>query len=152
MRNATLSLLATATLLTGCASSPESEAGPAYAPHTMNVLLGGSFSREGEGVALGANYECRKSKTLGFGAFGDVAFAREVSTILGGGIMVHPADRWTLLAGPGVEFADGDADVIARIGGWYAIPVDKYTLAPTAWVDFGNDSHFFLGLSFGFNL
>ncbi len=137
---------------TGCAATPESEPAPAYKPHTMNVLVGGSFDRAGDGAAVGANYEYRKTKHLGFGAFGDVAFAQETSTVLGGGVFVHPAERWTLLVGPGVEFADGDADVIARLGGWYAIPVDSYTLAPTAWIDISGDTAFFLGLSFGFNL
>lgn len=150
--NVFVPLIAAAALLGGCASAPDEGAGGSYEPHTMNVLLGGSFDRAGDGVALGANYEYRVSKHLGAGAFGDVAFASETSTVLGGGIFVHPADRWTLLAGPGVDFVDGDADVIARIAGWYAFPIDGYRLAPTAWIDLGGDTAFFLGLSFGFDL
>jgi hypothetical protein len=151
-RESVLALGAALGLLAACASTPEEGAGTSYAPHTMNVLLGGSFDRAGDGVALGANYEYRTSRHLGAGAFGDVAFANETSTVLGGGIFVHPADRWTLLAGPGVEFADGESDVIVRVGGWYAIPIDRYRLAPTAWIDLGGDAAVFLGLSFGFDL
>lgn len=151
LRDSVLPLVAAIGLLAGCAATPEGGA-DSYEPHSMNVLLGGSFDRAGDGVALGGNYEYRVSRHLGAGAFGDVAFADETSTVLGGGILVHPADRWTLLAGPGVEFADGDSDVIARIGTWYAFPVDGYRLAPTAWIDLGGDTAFFLGLSFGFDL
>ncbi|HEX5137836.1 MAG TPA: hypothetical protein VFY93_12740 [Planctomycetota bacterium] len=151
LRDFVLPLAATLGILAGCAATPEQGAA-SYEPQSMNVLLGGSFDRAGDGVALGANYEYRVSHHLGAGAFADVAFARDASTVLGGGIFVHPADRWTLLAGPGVEFADGDADVIGRVGGWYAIPVDRYRLAPTAWVDIGGDTAFFIGLSFGFDL
>jgi hypothetical protein len=118
----------------------------------MRVILAGSFDRHGEGPALGANYEFRESQKLGFMAFGDVAFARDTSTVVGGGVAVHPAERWTLFAGPGVEFADGDADLIARVGGWYEFPVEKYHLGPVVWLDLGDGVSFLLGLSFGFNL
>jgi hypothetical protein len=101
---------------------------------------------------LGVNYEYRESKKLGFMGFGDVAFARDTSTVLGGGVAVHPADRWTLFAGPGVELVEGDADFLARVGGWYEFPIEKYTLAPTAWLDFGDGVAFMLGVSFGFHL
>ena len=94
------------------------------------------------------NYEHRISQHLGAGAFGDIAFADQTSTTLGGGVFVHPWERWTLLAGPGVEFSDGDADVIARVGGWYSFPLDKYALAPTAWVDLGDGVAFFVGIIF----
>ena len=139
-------------LCVGCAQTPEGEPVPSYKPNAMNVLLGGSFDRAGDGPALGANYEHRLKQTLGVGGFGDIAFADETSTVLGGAVFVHPADRWTLLAGPGVEFVDGDADVVARVGGWYAIPVKEYAIAPTAWLDLGDGVSFFLGLSFCFFL
>jgi hypothetical protein len=145
------SVLPLALVLFGCAATPEGGATD-YRPHTMNAVVGGSFDREGDGVALGANYEYRTSRHLGIAAFGDVAFADETSTVLGGGVVVHPAEGWSLLAGPGVEFADGDADAIARLGGWYAFPIDGIRLAPTAWIDLGGDTAVFLGLSFGFDL
>ncbi len=141
-------------LVSACAAPPpeEEQAARSFKPHTMNVLVGGSFDRAGDGPAIGANYEHGLSPKVGVGAFGDVAFGGDASTILGGGVFVHPWERWTLLAGPGVEFVEGDADVIARIGGWYAFPMDKYTISPTAWIDFGNGTAFFLGVSFGFDL
>ena len=150
MRNSTFSFTLALTLLGGCASSPEGEAKGSYDPHTMRVLLGGSFDREGDGPAVGVNYEFRESSKLGFLGFSDVAFGHDTSTVVGGGIAVHPADRWTLFAGPGVEFAEGDADFIARVGGWYDFPIEKYTLSPTAWLDLGDGAAFLIGLSFGF--
>ncbi len=150
-RIAALSLAAA--LFAACAAPPpDEEPAKSYKANTMNVLVGGSFDRAGDGAAIGANYEHGLSPKAGVGAFGDVAFGGDVSTILGGGVYVHPWERWTLLAGPGVELVDGDADVIARIGGWYAFPMDKYTISPTAWTDFGNGTSFFLGVSFGFDL
>ena len=80
------------------------------------------------------------------------AFGHDTSTVLGGAVFVHVAERWTLLAGPGVEFAEGDADLLARIGGFYDIPMDNWTIAPTAWIDVGDGVSFFLGVSFGFAL
>lgn len=139
-------------LSTGCAATPEDDPAPSYGSHTMNVLLGASFDRAGDGPAVGGSYEYRVDRRLGVGAFGDIAFAEEASTVLGGGVFVHPGDRWTLLAGPGVEFVDGDADVIARVGGWYAIPIGSYAVAPTAWVDVGDGVSIFIGLSFCFAL
>jgi hypothetical protein len=137
-------------LAAGCAATPEDGTTPAGGPHAINVLVGGSFDRAGDGVALGASYEYRKSPQLGIGAFGDVAFAHETSTVLGGAVFVHPADRWTLFAGPGVEFIDGDSDMIARVGGSYLVPAHDVALGPAAWVDIGGGASVFVGLSVGF--
>jgi hypothetical protein len=111
----------------------------------MNVLAGVSFNRPDTGVAVGAQYEYRKDDKLGFGAFADVAFADDVTTVLGGAVYWHPADRWTVFGGPGVMFGDGDTDVIARVGGGYTFPVKKWTIQPTAWVDIGEEVAVFLG-------
>jgi hypothetical protein len=131
--------------VTGCAATAASGGARSYEPHTMNVLVGASFNRPDTGVGVGANYEYRKEDKLGFGGFADIAFADEVSTVLGGAVFWHPVDRWTVFGGPGVMFVDGDADVIARVGGSYTFPVKKWTIAPTAWVDLGEDVAVFIG-------
>ena len=145
-------------LLVGCASTVRTAAPPtpvvaATGPgaHEVRLLVGGSFDRAGDGAALGAQYEYRKTPDLGFGAFGDVAFGRRTSTVLGGGVFWHPKTPWTVFAGPGVEFVRGDADVIARIGGAYAFDVDSYTLGPIAWIDLGDDVSLLLGIALGFD-
>ena len=147
MRNLVTTTLVAAALavVTGCAAPAASSGARSYEPHTMNVLLGASFNRPDTGVAVGANYEYRKEDKLGFGAFADVAFADEVTTVLGGAVYWHPVDRWTVFGGPGVMFGDGDTDVIARVGGSYTIPLKKWTIAPTGWVDIGEEVALFIG-------
>ena len=100
---------------------------------------------------MGASYEYRKRGQVGLGGFADVAFGRDTSTVLGGAGFFHPAERWTIFAGPGVEFVRGDADLLGRIGGSYAFPMDEFTLSPIGWLDLGaGDVALLLGLGFGF--
>lgn len=149
MRHLVTTILVAAALcaVTGCAATAASSGAHSYEPHTMNVLVGGSFNREGNGVAVGANYEYRKEDNLGFGAFGDVAFASDgTSTALGGLVFWHPAREWSVFGGPGVMFAEGDTTVIARVGGAYSFQWKKYTLSPTGWVDLGDEVALFLGM------
>jgi hypothetical protein len=148
LRNLVTTILVAAALsaVTGCAASAAGSGARSYEPHTMNAVVGASLNRHGEGVAIGANYEYRKEDKLGFGGFADIAFADDTSTVLGGAVFWHPADRWSVFGGPGVNFADGDADVIARLGGFYTFPLDKFTVAPTGWIDLGDDVAFFIGV------
>jgi hypothetical protein len=152
MRNHARSLLLAAALAlsVGCAARSTTDPATPYAPHTVNLILGASFNRSGDGVALGGNYEYRTHGKLGYGGFADIAFGDDTSTAVGGAVYYHPADRWGILAGPGVAIADGDADVFARVGGWYAFPFTEFTLAPTAWIDLGEDVAGFFGVSVGF--
>ncbi len=147
MRNVVTTILVAAALsaVTGCAATAASSGAKSFEPHTMNVLLGASFNRPDTGVAVGANYEYRKEDKLGFGAFADIALADEVSTVLGGAVFWHPARQWTVFGGPGVMFLDGDTEVIARVGGSYALPVKKWTIAPTGWIDIGDEVALFIG-------
>jgi len=142
----TILVAAALSVATGCAAPAASSGARSYEPNTMNVLVGASLSRHGDGVAVGGNYEYRKEDKLGFGGFADVAFADDTSTVLGGAIFWHPADRWTVFGGPGVNFANGDADVLARVGGYYTFEIDKFTIAPTGWVDLADDVAFFIGV------
>jgi hypothetical protein len=107
-------------------------------PHGVRMFLGGASEREGGGFVLGGQYEYRMQDKLGLGGFLDLTFGDEVATTLGGAVYWHPANRVTLLAGPGVEL-DGSGDVFVRLGGSYEFPVDRITLAPAAYVDVGAD-------------
>jgi len=152
MRNYVPRLLAVAAVLAavGCASTSGEAAPPAYAPHTMNVLIGGSFDRGGDGPALGGTYEYRKRGKVGFGGFADVAFGNDTSTVVGGAVFVRPEERWGLMAGPGVEFINGNTNVLARIGGWYEFPMDEFTISPIGWIDLDSDDvSFFIGVALG---
>jgi hypothetical protein len=152
MKNRTRSLLLVVALVgpVGCAARSTADPATPYAPHTVQAIVGGSFNRAGDGVAVGGNYEYRTHGKIGYGGFADIAFGDDTSTAVGGAVYYHPADRCGVLAGPGVAFADGDTDVFARIGGWYAFPFDKFTLSPIAWIDLGEDVAGFFGVAVGF--
>ncbi|MHC4339335.1 MAG: hypothetical protein ACYSX0_03850 [Planctomycetota bacterium] len=121
-------------------------------PHTLNVLAGGSVNRAGDGFTLGANYEYRQRGKVGIGGFGDVTFGDRTTTALGGAGYFHPAERWVVMAGPGVEFEGSSSKVMVRVGGWYEFPMDKFRLAPAAFVDLGlGDPVLFVALSAGWD-
>ncbi len=153
MRNLVTTILAAAVsaAVAGCAAPAAAGGARSYEPHTMNVLVGASLNRPETGVAVGANYEYRKDDKLGFGGFADVAFGEDTSTVLGGAVFFHPDDHLALFGGPGVNFTSGDAEVVARLGGFYAFEWKKYTIAPTAWVDLGDDVAVFLGVGLLFH-
>jgi len=149
MKHLVMTILAAAALsaVTGCAATAASSGARSYEPNTMNVLVGASFNRPEAGVALGANYEHRRDDKLGFGGFADIAFGSDTSTVVGGAVFWHPEDRWAVFGGPGVNFTSGDnAEVIARLGGYYTFPVKEWTVAPTGWIDLGNHVALFIGV------
>jgi hypothetical protein len=134
----------------GCAATPEGPDASASDPNAATFIVGASFDRSGDGAALGANYEYRKRGMVGLGGYADVAFGRSTSTVLGGAGFFHPAERWTVFAGPGVEFVRDDAEFLVRIGGSYAFPMDELTLSPIGWLDLAEgDVALLLGLGFG---
>jgi hypothetical protein len=119
----------------------------------MTLVVGGSFDRAGDGPLVGAQYERRRSGKVGVGGFADAAFGRDTSTAVGGAVWYHPADGWALFGGPGVAFADGDADVLVRLGSGYAFPAGNARIMPLGWIDLGGhqDVALFLGIGFGFD-
>ncbi|MCK6459797.1 MAG: hypothetical protein L6Q95_07865 [Planctomycetes bacterium] len=154
MRNlvTTIALAAALSAVTGCAATAASSGARSYEPHTMTAVVGASLNRPETGVAVGANYEYRRDDKLGFGGFADIAFGEDTSTVVGGAVFWHPADRWAVFGGPGVNFTSGnDAEVIARVGGYYTFEWKKYEIAPVAWVDIGEDVAVFLGVGMLFH-
>lgn len=153
MRNLVITILAAAALsaMTGCAATAASSGAKSYEPNTMNAVVGVSLNRPETGVLVGANYEYRRDDKLGFGGFADVAFGNDTSAVVGGAVFWHPEDRLAIFGGPGVNFTSGDANVIARVGGYYTFEWKKYTLAPTAWVDLGSDVAVFIGAAMMFH-
>jgi hypothetical protein len=154
LRNLVITILVAAAMsaVTGCAATAAGSGARSYEPHTMNAVVGVSMNRPETGVAVGANYEYRKDDKLGFGGFADIAFGDDTSTVVGGAVFWHPADPWTVFGGPGVNFTSGDdAEVIARVGGFYTFEWKDYEIAPTAWVDLGEDVAIFLGVGMIFH-
>jgi len=137
----------------GCAAANGGTAdGYQNKANNMKVIMAASFNRTGDGPAFGANYEYRQRGKLGVGGFADVALAKRTSTVLGGAGFFHPADHWVAFAGPGVELrSGGQANALARIGGWYEFEVDEYTISPIGWIDLdADDVAFLVGVAFGF--
>jgi hypothetical protein len=154
LRNLVITALVAAALsaVTGCAATAASSGARSYDPHTMDVVVGASFNRPETGVAVGANYEYRKDDKLGFGGFADIAFGDGTSTVVGGAVFWHPDDRLAVFGGPGVNFTSGGStEVIARVGGYYTFEWKKYEIAPTAWVDLGDDVAVFVGVGMIFH-
>jgi hypothetical protein len=146
MRHAIL-FTALAALSLGCSTGARRPDSPAT--HYLNAMVGGTFERGGGGATVGGTYEHSFKDKFGLGAFGDVTLANDTVVALGPGVFFHPAPRWTLLGGLGVEL-DGDTAVFGRVGGWYDFPQKTFTIAPTAWIDLGlSDFVAFIGVNLG---
>ena len=117
--------------------------------HRVNGLVGGTTDRGGGGFTIGGNYEYLLKHELGIAGFADITFGSRTTTTVGGGVWWHPADRWNLLAAPGVSFGNG-TDVFVRLGVAYDFPFKEYLLSPYVSVDvFGNKTPVFFAFSFG---
>lgn len=147
MKNAIL-LAVVGVLAAACASKAKRPDSPAT--HYVNLMLGGTIERADGGGTVGGTYEHSFKDKLGLGAFSDVTFGDGTVATVGPGVFFHPAERWTVLGGLGVEFGEGDSALFARVGGWYEFPQKTFTIAPAAWLDFGlGDLVAFLGVNFG---
>ena len=106
------------------------------------------------GVTIGANYEYRYKHKLGFGGIVDYTFGSRDTTVLAGSVYLHPwAEPVTLLVALGAQFDDGSTDALVRLGGWYELPQDEFTLSPTLYVDFvRGDVELVAGVNFGIQL
>jgi hypothetical protein len=133
------------------AETQPTSAASAWLEDGFHALAGFTAGRGGDGVTLGANYEYQLKDEIGVGGFGEVTLSNRTAVVLGGAAFFHVGDRWVFLGGPGVEIISGNADVIARVGGWYEFEVDDFTLAPTLFIDLGGgDPAIVVGVSFGF--
>ncbi len=118
----------------------------------VNAFLGAT-TKPG-GVTIGANYEYRYQHKLGFGGMIDYTFGSRDTTVLAGSVYLHPwAEPVVLLAAAGAQFDDGSTDALVRIGGWYELPQDKFTVSPTLYIDFvRGDVELVAGVNFGIQL
>ena len=117
-------------------------------------LFAGLTTKPG-GLTIGANYEYRYRHKFGFGGIVDYTFGRRDTVVLAGSVFFHPiSDPLVLVVAPGVQFDDGNGSALLRLGGWYELPQDKYTLAPALYIDFvdGKSVELVAGVNFGFKL
>jgi hypothetical protein len=86
------------------------------------------------------------------GAIADWAWSPIDSLLIAPAGWLHPDDRLTLFAAPGIEFISGRGGKGAlRLGGSYLIPLGRVAIRPFGWYDFVTDrkNSFSLGVSVG---
>jgi hypothetical protein len=74
------------------------------------------------------------------GGIVDWAWSPIDSLLIAPAAWLHPSDRLTLFAAPGVEFISGKGGEGAlRLGGSYTIPLGRAAIRPFGWYDFVAD-------------
>lgn len=107
--------------------------------HVVSFFVGGSSERgDGGGATLGAEYAYRFRPKWSVGAFGEYTAGHLDATALGAAIFFFPIEPLALMAGPGVEFEDGDGEALLRVGAAWEFEVGQIILAPGVYVDFVN--------------
>jgi len=96
----------------GGKAEPESKVGS----HVVNLFVGGSSERSDGGFTLGAEYAYRFRPKWSVGAFGEYTWGDLNAVALGAAVFFFPIEPLALMAGPGVEFEDGKAEALLRIG------------------------------------
>jgi len=118
----------------GGKAEPESVVGS----HVASLFVGGSSERGEGGVTLGAEYAYRFRPKWSVGAFGEYTAGHLDATALGAAVFFFPIEPLALMAGPGVEFENGHAEALLRLGGAYEFTVGEIILAPGVYLDFVN--------------
>jgi hypothetical protein len=107
--------------------------------HVVSLFVGGSSERDdGGGVTLGAEYAYRFRPKWSVGAFGEYTAGHLDAVALGAAVFFFPIEPLALMAGPGVEFEDGEAEALARIGAAYEFEVGETILAPGVYLNLIN--------------
>lgn len=158
--------------LTASASASEAHEDHHH-PNHLAVFLGGTDGKgdTGVGFTVGVDCERRLNEWLGVVALFDYAARPLDETVLGVGLMVHPAGRLAFAVAPGVvfekdhgthgtasrsdgvhgELSDTTAEFMIRIGLMYQIELgERFSLAPQLNLDLlGRDTVPVFGISAG---
>jgi len=118
----------------GGKAEPESKVGS----HVASLFVGGSSERGEGGFTVGAEYAYRFRPKWSVGAFGEYTAGSLDAVALGAAVFFFPIEPLALMAGPGVEFEDGAAEALLRVGAAYEFEVGEIILAPGVYVDIVN--------------
>jgi len=118
----------------GGKAEPESKVGT----HVATLFVGGSAERGEGGFTIGAEYAYRFRPKWAVGAFGEYTAGSLNAVALGAAVFFFPIEPLALMAGPGVEFEDGEAEALLRVGAAWEFEVGEVILAPGVYVDFVN--------------
>jgi hypothetical protein len=114
------------------------EEGPEAGEWTTSVFVGGAGQLNDEyGTAWGLDVEYRVGPRWGVAAFAEAVTG--VERVFAGGALafVNPVGGWSLLAGPGMERADGEWSPIWRVGTSYEIRLaGGWLVTPSVYFDF----------------
>ena len=136
------------------AAGETEEAGHEASHHHLEATFGAAYNDGKSAVFTGFEYEYRFSHLMGVGAFLDGTFDGFDLAAAGVVANFHPAGRWKVLAGVGVERKlGGDTDKkFLRVGGAYEFHLGNGTISPTVAYDFveNNKDVVYVGVAIGF--
>jgi hypothetical protein len=136
------------------AAQETEEVGHEHSRHHLEATFGAAYNDGKTGSYTGFEYEYRFSGLFGVGAFVDQTFDGFDLAALGVVANFHPAGRWKVLTGLGVERKiGGDKDkALLRVGGAYEFHVGNGTISPTVAYDFIEDGKdvVYAGVAIGF--
>jgi len=113
-----------------------------YHKHHVAVFLGNTHDYHGEDAfTVGVDYEYRLHEYFGIGALIDHAGESINSTILGGGVFIHPWKNLRLLTALGNEHQSGHNIFLVRLGAMYDFRIKGWILSPTVNVDLLEGGH-----------
>ena len=121
--------------------------------HGISLFIGGVTETGDDGTsgfALGGEYEDRFHERLGIGALVELATGEVRDVVVLAPLIFHPLGGLALVAAPGAEIDEGEAEFAFRLGIGYEIPAGPFSIAPEFNADIvEGDWTYVYGLSFG---
>ena len=104
--------------------------------HHAAVFVGNTKNDKGQNAfTVGADYEYRFHPYWGVAALVDYATANIDSTLIAGGVFLHPVGDLRLLVAPGVDHHHGHNEFVVRLGFLYDFRVGDWSISPTLHID-----------------
>mgnify|MGYP006267357703 CR=1 FL=1 len=105
--------------------------------HHVSGYVGGTTVRDLDhtGATLGIDYEYVLTPRTGVGVVAEYAAGGVDATSIFAVTDVHVTRALVVQVGPGVEFIDGDALAVGRVGAYVEFEFGEFTLAPSLFYD-----------------
>ena len=97
-------------------------------------------NRETEGT-VGLEYQHRFTRTWGLAVAFEYVGGGARNWMTGVGPVLYPVAGLELVAGPGLEYNDGESEFVFRVGLGYAFEVGRWSLTPAFNLDFVEGEH-----------
>ena len=128
-----------------------------HKPHHLSVLLANTQllipgESDENGFTVGLDYEYRLNQRFGLGAVAEYAGGYLDATTVLGAVDVHVKAGLVIQLGVGVEFIEGTANELGRVGVLYEFEFGELTLSPQFhWDVTSAEDSLVFGLAFGRN-